>query len=90
MTRKGKARLLWKSTSIPKHLIQDEEWIWALHAKAIELSLTDVPSTHDLRYALHRYNESIPSQRDAMDSAFVWFTGYTLASLAKMIEIRTK
>ena len=89
MARKKTIRLLWKSPPLPEEIFEDEEWIWRLRQKAQELVLTDTPSTNDLRYALHRYSESTSSERDAMDAAFVWFTGYTLSSIVQMTRMNS-
>ena len=83
-------KLLWMSSKLPAKVFKDEEWTWRIREKAQELGLADTPSTNDLRYAFHRYNEANASERDAMDSVFVWFTGYTLASLAEMTKPGTK
>ena len=44
--------------------------------------LTDCPSPGDTRNLLIRYGSASPDEREAMDTSFVWLTGYTLESLA--------
>ena len=83
MKRKQIRRNVWGSAPLAKSVVESDDLLWKIREEALECALTDTPSTNDLRYALLRYNESTPSERDAMDTVFVWFTGYTLRTLAR-------
>ncbi len=73
--------LIWNSPPIPAALL-DAERAWRIHEKAMEVAINDAPSTGDILKALERYSIESPAIRDAMDVVAVWFTGYTLASIA--------
>jgi len=79
-------RILWNSPPIPDDLLDQEEFPLKVMEKAQELMSTDAPSSSDLDAIFARYNASTARERDAIDAAFVWFTGYTLASIAAMVE----
>ena len=79
-------RILWNSPPIPDDLLEQEEFALKVMEKAQELMSTDTPSSSDLDAIFARYNASTAHERDAIDAAFVWFTGYTLASIAAMVE----
>lgn len=76
---------LWSSPRIPQAIVDDSDFAWEVRAKADELSIEDSPSSSDTAMILHRYNVSSPQERDAIDAAFVWMTGYTLASICAMV-----
>jgi len=76
---------LWKSPKIPEEVVEDEDLLWDIRAKVDELSADDTPSSGDTANIFHRYNSGSPAERDAIDAAFVWMTGYTLASIAAMV-----
>ena len=77
--------ILWKSPRIPDEVIEDDTTLWDIRAKVDELVGDDSPSTSDTAAIFHRYNSSTPAERDAIDAAFVWMTGYTLASICAMV-----
>ena len=79
-------RILWNNPPIPDDLLDQEEFPLKVMEKAQELMFTDTPSSSDNNAIFSRYNASTAHERDAIDAAFVWFTGYTLASIAAMIE----
>lgn len=79
-------RILWHSPPIPDDLRDQEEFPVKVMEKAQELMSTDAPSSSDLDAIFARYNASTARERDAIDAAFVWFTGYALASIAAMVE----
>jgi hypothetical protein len=76
---------LWKSPRIPDEVVGDDELLWEIRAKVDELAADDSPSTSDTAMIFRRYNEAAPAERDAIDAAFVWMTGYTLASITAMV-----
>lgn len=78
--------IIWNSPRLPDDLLEDEGFPWRFLEKAGELSATDTPSTNDVACIFDRYNASTVHERDAIDSAFVWWTGYTLATIAAMVE----
>lgn len=78
-------RILWRSPHIPAEFLTDEDVLWDIRLKVDELAAEDSPSTSDTAMIFHRYNEATPAERDAIDAAFVWMTGYTLASIAAMV-----
>ncbi|HEY3226817.1 MAG TPA: hypothetical protein VGK61_07485, partial [Planctomycetota bacterium] len=49
------------------------------------LAADDAPSTGDTAMIFRRYNSATPGERDAIDAAFIWMTGYTLASITAMV-----
>ena len=79
-------QILWHSPAIPNDLLDQEDFPLKVMEKAQELLSTDSPSSSDIATIFGRYNASTAHERDAIDAAFVWFTGYTLASIAAMIE----
>jgi hypothetical protein len=88
MAKKSASRILWKSPPLPAKVFSDDEWVWRIRGEAQALADSDTPSTKDLRYAFHRYNEATAAERDAMDSVFVWFTGYTLATIIEKTKAK--
>jgi hypothetical protein len=74
-------QVLWKSPAIPERAFESDKAMQAVVDKVSELQLTDTPSSSDLRSIFYRYNESSEAERDAIDAAFVWMTGYTLATI---------
>lgn len=78
--------ILWHSPPIPNDLLDQEDFPLKVLEKAQELMSTDTPSSSDLDSIFVRYKASTARERDAIDAAFVWFTGYTLASIAAMVE----
>ena len=75
---------LWNSPPIADRLLNDQ-FIETFREKAISLVIDDAPSSNDLRYIFRRYNAASPQERDAIDAAFVWFTGFTVGSIAKQV-----
>jgi len=80
-----KRSVLWKSPRIPDDLIDDDDILRDIRAKVDELAADDSPSTSDTAMIFRRYNSSSPAERDAIDAAFVWMTGYTLATICAMV-----
>ncbi|HKS17235.1 MAG TPA: hypothetical protein VJU16_07975 [Planctomycetota bacterium] len=80
-----KPSVLWKSPRIPDDLVDDDDILWDIRAKVDELASDDSPSTSDTAMIFRRYNSGSPAERDAIDAAFVWMTGYTLASICAMV-----
>jgi len=80
-----KPSVLWKSPKIPDDVIDDEETLWDIRSKVDELAADDAPSSSDTAMIFRRYNSGSPAERDAIDAAFVWMTGYTLASICAMV-----
>ncbi len=78
-------RILWHSPAIPEDLLNQEEYAFHVMEKAQELMSTDTPSPSDVDAIFGRYNAASSLERDAIDAAFVWLTGYTLASIAAMV-----
>ena len=78
------SRLLWNSPAIPESAFEDDDALDALTERVLELHLSDMPSSNDRRAIFHRYNEGTPQEREAIDAALVWLTGYTLATIAAM------
>jgi hypothetical protein len=74
---------LWKSKPLPKHALEDGALARRIRERAEALNATDDATDKDLLYLFSRYNSS-PQERDAIDAAFVWFTGYTLSTIAEM------
>lgn len=77
-------RLLWNSPAIPESAFESDDALDAVTERVLELHLSDMPSSNDRRAIFHRYNEATPEEREAIDAAFVWLTGYTLATIAAM------
>jgi hypothetical protein len=77
--------LVWKSPEIPAAFLNDEDLFWQVRAKVDELASEDTPSSSDTAMIFRRYQSASPAQRDAIDAAFVWMTGYTLASICAMV-----
>ncbi len=77
-------QILWRSPAIPESAFESDDALEAVTAKVVELQFSDTPSPSDLRSIFYRYNESTAGERDAIDAAFVWMTGYTLATMAAM------
>lgn len=75
---------LWKSPRIPDEVIEDEDLLWDVRSKVDELAAEDSPSSGDMAAIFNRYNAATPAERDAIDAAFVWMTGYTLATICAM------
>lgn len=75
---------LWNSPRIPSRLLH-EEFVIDVRTKVDELGAADEPSESDLLALFHRYNESTTEERDAIDAAFVWITGYTFATICAMV-----
>lgn len=84
-----RVKLVWKSKPLPIERMEDEEWLWQLYERAFQLAASDEPSVKDVRSGCLRYNQSTAAERDAMDSVFVWFTGYTLSSIAGMVNSKS-
>ncbi len=78
-------RLLWNSPAIPADLLEDDEFSRKVRSKVDELASSDSPSSGDMDSLFQRYNAATPAERDAMDAAFVWLTGYAFASIAAMV-----
>src|SRR5687767_15045926 len=78
-------RVLWNSPSVPDLLIDGDFLPWDVRTKVDQLSAEDEPSNNDVTSLLRRYNSSSPSERDAIDAAFVWLTGYTFATICAMV-----
>jgi len=76
---------LWKSPKIPDEVVENDDLLWDIRAKVDELAADDSPSTSDTAMIFRRYNSSGPAERDAIDSAFVWMTGYSLATICAMV-----
>lgn len=74
--------LLWKNGPIPERLLSDKTFAWRVREAVTSEIMSDAPSQGDVDGIFLRYNESSPEERDAMDAAFVWMTGYTLRTLA--------
>lgn len=77
--------VLWSSPRIPDEVTADDDFLWEVRAKVDELSGDDSPSSSDTAKIFHRYNDASAPERDAIDAAFVWMTGYTLASICAMV-----
>lgn len=77
-------QVLWNSPSIPTAVLNDEDLPWQVRSKVEELSMEDSPSSSDMASLFLRYNDSSAAERDAIDAAFVWLTGYTFASICAM------
>jgi len=77
--------LIWRQTEIPASILEDEDLHWQVRAKVDDLSADDSPSSSDTAMIFRRYQAASPAERDAIDSAFVWMTGYTLASICAMV-----
>jgi hypothetical protein len=80
---------LWKSKPLPKSALEDGALARRIRVQAEALNATDDVSDKDLLYLFSRYNSS-PQERDAIDAAFVWFTGYTLATIAEMVKKQSR
>lgn len=78
-------RILWSSPTVPDRILDDQKLPWKVRTEAEKLSCSDTPSPSDMRFVFQRYNEATPSERDAMDAVFVWFTGYTLSSIVDRV-----
>lgn len=76
---------LWKSPGIPDEVVKNDDLLWDIRTKVDELAADDAPSTGDTAMIFRRYNSATPGERDAIDAAFIWMTGYTLASIAAMV-----
>src|SRR5688572_15781300 len=76
---------LWRSPKIPDEVLRDEDLPWEVRARVELLAADDSPSSSDSAVIFNRYNEATPGERDAIDAAFVWMTGYTLASICAMV-----
>jgi hypothetical protein len=74
---------LWKSKPLPEDALEDGALARRIRERAEALNATDDATDKDLLYLFSRYNSS-PEERDAIDAAFVWFTGYTLSTIAGM------
>lgn len=81
---KGDQQILWKSPPIPGRVLKREDFMEKFLAQLDVQRSTDSPSSSDLWSIFIRYNRSTAAERDAIDAAFVWFSGYSLASLAAM------
>ncbi len=76
---------LWRSPRIPDDVVEDDDLLWDIRAKVDELASDDSPSTSDTAMIFRRYNSGSAAERDAIDAAFVWMTGYTLATISAMV-----
>ncbi len=76
--------LIWNSPALPSRIVDDDGLHWDVLSKVNELASSDEPSSGDMRQIFERYNESSPAERDAIDAAFVWLTGYTFATIVAM------
>jgi len=76
---------IWRSPRIPEEVVNDDDLLWDIRFKVDELAAEDSPSTGDTAAIFIRYNSATPGERDAIDAAFVWMTGYTLASITAMV-----
>lgn len=76
---------LWESPRIPDEVVDDDDLLWGIRAKVDLLAAEDEPSAGDMSALFRRYNSSAPEERDAIDAAFVWMTGYTLATICAMV-----
>lgn len=76
--------ILWNSPVIP---VDDDETLWSIRERVGQLFETDAPSRSDLRTVFDRYNGGSAAERDAIDAALVWLTGYTLATISAMVEV---
>lgn len=88
MRRRGNTMsnsILWNSPRLPDSVADDDDIAWEVRTKVEELSAVDSPSSSDMAKIFHRYNSSSRAERDAIDAAFVWMTGYTLASICAMV-----
>ena len=75
----------WNSPRIRNLVASDDKMTWKVRAKVDELAACDAPSTSDTAMIFQRYNSGGPAERDAIDAAFVWMTGYTLATICAMV-----
>jgi hypothetical protein len=80
---------LWKSKPLRKSALADGALARRIRMRAEALNATDDASDKDLLYLFSRYNSN-PQERDAIDAAFVWFTGYTLATIAEMERVSNR
>jgi hypothetical protein len=76
--------LLWKNPAIPEGIFEKDGFMENFLTQLDEQHSTDSPSSSDLLSIFHKYNRTSPCERDAIDAAFVWFSGYSLATLAAM------
>jgi hypothetical protein len=77
--------VLWNSPGIPTAVLQNENSLWNIRCKVQLLAMDDDPSPSDVAALFHRYNSSTPAERDVIDAAFVWMTGYTFATICAMV-----
>jgi hypothetical protein len=75
---------LWKNPAIPENILAKKDFMDDFMTQLDVQRSTDSPSSSDLMSIFDKYNRSTPVERDAIDAAFVWFSGYSLASLAAM------
>jgi GrpB-like predicted nucleotidyltransferase (UPF0157 family) len=71
---------------IPEKLLEDGDFPWRVRTEAMAQMMSDEPSQSDMRRVFVDYLKASPAERDAMNAAFVWMTGYTLQSLAARAE----
>jgi hypothetical protein len=76
--------VLWNSPPIPSEVFEHDDSPWQVRLKVDELSIEDSPSRSDIASLFHLYNDATARERDAIDAAFVWMTGYTFASICAM------
>jgi hypothetical protein len=74
-------QLVWNSPQIPESDLDP----WEVLGKVQALTLEDEPSSSDVGSLVPRYNTSSPEERDAIDAALVWLTGYTFSSICAMV-----
>lgn len=82
-----KQPLVYKSPPIPSEVYEDEEFMLSFTTHLRQLHEADSPSPGDQRRIFEVYEEATPRERQAIDYAFTWLTGYTLATLAAQVQV---
>jgi hypothetical protein len=77
--------ILWRSPQIPLSVLEKDDFPWLVRSKVDELAADDEPSSNDIATAFNRYNFATSAEREAIDAAFVWMTGYTFATICAMV-----
>jgi hypothetical protein len=86
--RRCKSKLVYKNPSIPDAILDQDDFMEKFLAMLDHQHSTDSPSSSDLMSIFGRYNAASPKIRDTIDAVFVWFSGYSLTSLAAMAVAR--
>ena len=81
----AKKRLIWDNDfRIPASVVEREDLGYEVLGAIATAMSDDSPSSSDAARMLDTYNDATPEERDAMNTVFVWLTGWQFPRLVAM------